>query len=655
MNIRMLGLSLLLLTTLAYSQDTALTQGRSVFESRCSKCHGADGNGGELGPAITFRLRNLSDAQVSSTVLHGVAGRMPAIQVDRKDLPPLIAYLRTLKPRLLGFQPHPGSAMLESGETLKGTIVSEGFHDLQFRSDDHRIHLLRRTEGERFREVTSETNWPTYNGDPAGNRYTALTQINPANVKVLAPRWTFTLSNVFPLEVTPVVMDGVMYVTSANECYALDAGSGRQIWHFQRDRTEGLHGIAAAGMNRGVALAGDRLFMVTDNAHLIALNRADGELLWESQLADWHLNYTATSAPLTVGSLVISGTAGGEDGVRGFLAAFDQSTGKEVWRFWTVPARGEPGSETWRGDGIKNGGAAAWFTGTYDAETDTLFWAAGNPGEDYNGDQRLGDDLYSDCILALNPHTGKLKWYFQSTPHDLWDWDPAETPLSIDTDWQGQPRKLLVQGNRNGFFYVLDRTNGKLLLAKQFIREVTWAKGVDAKGRPIVVPGQAPSAAGTRVCPSQDGATNWYAPSYSPLTGLFYMQTVERCSIYTKRPEEFAVGKEFLGGAERIDPSKKPERILRALDVQSGEVKWELPETGSATTWGGTLATATGLVFFGEDSGDFAAADATTGHGLWSFPANANWKASPLAYSFDGKEMIAVAAGSNILVFGLPE
>jgi alcohol dehydrogenase (cytochrome c) len=545
--------------------------------------------------------------------------------------------------------------MLISGETLKGTILGEGFSDLQLRSEDHKIHLLRRAEGDRFREVTSQTNWPSYNGDLAGNRYTPLKQIDSTNVKSVAPRWVFTLPNVFPLEGTPVVADGAMYVTSANECYALDAGSGRQIWHFQRDRTKGLHGIAAAGMNRGVALAGDRLFMLTDNAHLIALNRADGELLWDTEMADWHLNYNGTSAPLAVGSLVISGTAGGEEGVRGFLAAYDQATGKEAWRFWTVPARGEPGSETWQGNGIEHGSAATWFTGTYDAETDTLFWPAGNPGEDYNGDQRQGDDLYSDCIVALDPRTGKLKWYFQSTPHDVWDWDSAETPLSIDTNWQGRPRKLLVQGNRNGFFYVLDRTNGKVLLAKQFIRELTWAKGVGEDGRPIKAAGQEPSEKGTRVCPSQDGATNWYSPSYSPQTGLFYMQTLEQCSIYTKRPEEFAVGREFLGGAQRNDPATKAERILRALDIQTGLVKWELPQPGSANSWGGTLATAGGLVFFGEDSGNFAAADAKTGEVLWTFSANALWKASPMAYSFDNHELIAIAAGTNILVFGLPQ
>jgi len=408
-------------------------------------------------------------------------------------------------------------------------------------------------------------------------------------------------------------------------------------------------------MNRGVALSGDKVYMVTDNAHLLALNRVDGEVAWDTEMADWHKNYNATSAPLIVGNLVITGTAGGEQGAHGFVAAWDKSTGKEVWRFWTVPEPGEPGSETWKGKGIEHGGAVAWFTGVYDSETDTVFWQAGNPGEDYNGDDRLGDNLYSDCILALDPKTGRLKWYYQTTPHDLWDWDTTETPLVLDANWHGQPRKLLVQGNRNGFFYVLDRTDGKLLLGKQFIKELTWASGIGPDGKPIKNPNQEPSEKGTRVCPSQDGATNWYSPSYNPATGLFYMQTNDKCSVYLKRPDEFSFGRSFLGGAQRADAQTKPERILRALDLQTGDVKWEIPQVGNAGSWGGTIATATGLVFFGEDSGEFVAADAVTGKTLWTFPANANWKGSPMAYQFDGKEFIGVAAGGSIMAFGLAE
>jgi alcohol dehydrogenase (cytochrome c) len=642
----------------AYGQDAA-SPGRKTFESHCSVCHGADGNGGELGPPIARRLTNLTDAQVTTTVHDGLPARgMPVQTVTDAEMPQLIVFLRTLRPRPGfggGFRTYPLKAALTNGKTLDGTVISESFEGLALRAGDNRLHVLRKAEGGKFREVTSEVDWPTYNGDIGGNRYTKLTEIDKSNVKRVAPRWIFTLPNVSGLEGTPLVVDGVMYITAGNECYALDAGTGHQIWHFQRPRTRGLTGGGAGGVNRGAAYSGDRIFIDTDNAHLLALNRWDGQVAWETEIADSHLNYSATSAPIVVGNLVITGTAGGEEGARGLIAAYEQATGKEAWRFWTVPAPGEQGSETWKGKGIEHGGAVAWFTGVYDSETDTLFWEAGNPGEDYNGDERKGDDLYSDSILALDPKTGKLKWFYQTTPHDLWDWDTTETPLVIDANWQGQPRKLLLQGNRNGFYYVFDRTNGKLLLAKQFIKELTWASGIGSDGRPILQPNQEPSAAGTRVCPSQDGATNWYSPSYNPATGLFYMQTNEKCSVYTKRQEDFALGRDFLGGAQRVDPAAKPVRILRALDLQTGVVKWEIPQVGMANSWGGTLATATGLVFFGEDSGAFVAADAITGKTLWTFQTSVNWKASPMVYQFDGKEFIGVAAGSNVMAFGLAE
>ncbi len=648
----------LFLISAAWAQDST-PAGRKTFETRCSVCHGADGNGGEMGPAISGRIANLSDNQLRTTILDGLPSRgMPPNNVSAADMPALIAFLRSLRPsrRGAGFQPYSLKARLTDGRTLEGTVVSEGFDEAALRSSaGGRIHLLRKVEGGAFREVTSEVNWSTYNGDIGGNRYTAMTQIGKNNVSRLAPRWIFTLPNVPGLQATPIVVDGVMYMTAANQCFALDAGTGRPIWHYQRPRSKGLTGGGAGGANRGAAYSDGRVFMVTDNAHLIALNRDNGELLWDSEIADSRLNYSATSAPLAVGNLVITGTAGGEEGARGLIAAFDQKTGKEVWRFWTIPAPGEPGSETWKGNGIQHGSGAAWFTGVYDASTDTVFWQSGNPGEDYNGDDRLGDNLYADCILALDAKTGKLKWYYQTTPHDVWDWDTTETPLVIDAPWQGQPRKLLVQGNRNGFFYVFDRTNGKLLLAKQFIRDLTWAKGIGADGRPILIPGQEPSAAGTHVCPSQDGATNWYSPSWNPATGLFYMQTNEKCSVYTKRSEEFALGRAFLGGAQRVDSAPKPQRLLRAIDLQTGAVKWEVPEIGSANTWGGTLATATGLVFYGEDSGAFVAADAVTGKTLWTLHLNANWHSSPMAYQFDGRELIGIIAGSTVMALGIAE
>lgn len=627
--------------------------GRAVFEARCARCHGSDANGGELGPPIASRLRSHDDAQLATLIHEGVpGGGMPPIPVTETEMGPLIRYLRTLQPR--GFRRPAIHLKVQTTDNreLEGEVLNQGFSDLQLRTADQRVHLLRRV-GDRFREVTSQTGWPAYNGDPGGNRYTTLSQITPANVSRLGPQWIFSLPNTGPLEGTPVVVEGIMYVTAGNECYALDAGTGREIWHFRRPKTQG---IPASGINRGAAVAGDRVFMETNAAHIIALNRFTGDLLWDTEMADWHLNYFATSAPLTVGSLVVGGVAGGEHGARGFVAAFDQATGKEAWRFWTVPKPGEPGSETWQGKGIEHGGAPTWFTGVYDRELDTVYWPSGNPSAEYNGDDRLGDDLYSDCILALDARTGKLKWYFQTTPHDLWDWDAAETPLVVDAAWQGQPRKLLLQANRNGFFYVWDRTDGHMLLAKPFVKNLTWASGIAANGRPILLPNQEPSAAGTRVCPSQDGATNWFSPSYNPATGLFYAQTFEKCSVYIKRDiGEWQAGREYLGGTQRTAPGTPPQRVLKAIDTATGRIVWELPQPGPAVSWGGTLATATNLVIFGAEGGALMAADATTGRPLWSFPTNQNWKASPMTYQFDGKQYIAVAAGSNILAFGLVE
>jgi alcohol dehydrogenase (cytochrome c) len=464
----------------------------------------------------------------------------------------------------------------------------------------------------------------------------------------------FTLRNTSQLQVTPVVADGVMYVTSANECYALDAGSGRQVWHYQRARTKDLIGNGAGGANRGVAVAGDRVFMLTDHAHLIAINRWTGGLVWETEMADYHQNYNATGAPLTVGNLVIAGTSGGDEGVRGFLAAFDQATGREVWRFWTVPKRGELGSETWQGNGIDHPGATTWMTGTYDADLDTVYWPVGNPGPDMIGDDRGGDNLYSDSVVALDPKTGKLKWHFQFTPHDVWDYDAMQPSVLVDAMFRGQPRKLLVHANRNGFFYVLDRTSGKFLFGTQYVKTVTWASGLTAEGRPIVVQNMEPTREGKRVCPSLDGASNWYAASYNPTTNLYYVQTNDKCGIFTRTDQQWEAGKGFMGGSFR--PAPEPaQRVLRALDIQTGKPAWELRQTGDVNSWGGVLSTAGGVVIFGEDSGALMAADASNGQVLWSFQTNQLWKASPMTYMFDNKQFVAVAAGPNIIAFGLPD
>jgi alcohol dehydrogenase (cytochrome c) len=321
-----------------------------------------------------------------------------------------------------------------------------------------------------------------------------------------------------------------------------------------------------------------------------------------------------------------------------------------------VPRPGEPGSETWQGKDILHGGAPTWFTGSYDPELDLVYWPTGNPSKEYDGSDRKGDNLYASCILALDRRTGRLRWHYQFTPHDLWDWDATQTSVIADLDWHGAPRKVLIHADRNGFFYVFDRVTGERLLSTPFVKHLTWATGIAADGRPQRVDGQEPSPAGTRVCPSQDGATNWFSPSFDPATSLYFVQVFEKCSVYTTRPQgPWKPGETYLGGTQRTAPDPVPQRLLRAIDVRTGAIRWEMPQPGPGETWGGTLATATGLVFVAEEGGAFSAVEAATGRRLWSFPTNQGWKASPMTYRFDGRQYVAIAAGATILSFAVQE
>jgi alcohol dehydrogenase (cytochrome c) len=643
-------LPLILGVLLAGQSVFAQQSGRELFAVSCAPCHGTDGNGGELGPGISGRVPMRSDDELRTVFRQGfpASGMPPAPTLSEADTVKLIEFLRTLKPRE-GTAPV-RATITAGGQSFAGLILNQSLFDLQLLGDDHKLHLFRK-DGTAWRKVTSQSDWTSYNGGYAGSRYSPLTQINAGNVASLAPKWTFNVKNTGNLQGTPVVVEGVMYITAANECYAIDAGSGREIWHYQRPRTKGLVGNASGGINRGVSVVGDRLFMVTDHAHIIALNKTTGSLLWETEMADWRQNYNATGAPLPVGNLVITGTSGGDEGVRGFVAAYDQATGKEVWRFWTSPKRGEPGSETWQGKGIDHPGGTTWMTGTYDPELDTLYWTVGNPCPDLYGDDRLGDNLYTDSVVALNAKTGQLKWHFQFTPHDVWDYDAQETPALIDADWKGKPRKLLVQANRNGFFYVFDRTNGEYLLGQQYVNKITWATGLDPKGRPLRAPNMEPTVEGRLVYPALVGASNWYSTSYNPITKLYYVQTNDMGGIFTKIPMEWEAGKRFMGGS--YVPAPGAQRVLRAIDINTGKAVWSLPQVGTVESWGGVISTAGGVVVFCEDSGALMAADAKSGKPLWSFQTNALWKASPMTYVFDHKQYIAVASGPNIIAFGL--
>ncbi len=495
--------------------------------------------------------------------------------------------------------------------------------------------------------------WLSYNGDFSGRRFSGLSQINLSNVGQLRAQWVFHSSNSNRLEVTPVVVNGVMFVTSANDTYALDARTGRTIWHHVWPISEGLIDDASGHLSRGVAVWHARVYRQTDNAHLLCLDARSGSLLWDVAYADWNRNYGATGAPLIVNDKVIVGTSGGDDGVRGFVAAYDAATGKMLWRFWTIPAPGEPGSDSWPGDLYLHGGGTTWMPGTYDPETRTLFWGTSNPSPDFDGEVRPGDNLYTDCVLALDAETGKLKWHFQFTPHDLFDYDATETPILVDTVYKQVPRKLLVQANRNGFIYVLDRTNGKFLTATPFVKKLNWATGIDASGRPIRS-GLAPTSEGTRVCPGYGGATNWFAPSYNESTHFVYFLALEECETFFLKAQDFEEGKTFYStGVKRI-PEETSHKILVAYDVGKNLFAWRYPQVGSAHSGGGTMTTAGGLVFFADDAQSFEAVNARTGKPLWHFNTGQDFSASPMSYAVHGKQYVAVAAGSDIFSFALP-
>jgi PQQ-dependent dehydrogenase (methanol/ethanol family) len=665
-------------------------------KGNCMSCHMVRGRGGVLGPDLSNIGRDRTRAQIEQALRDPAARQANAVgQRTRggRGGPAAPSYRAV-------------TVRLRNGRTIRGIAKNESAFDVQLLGMDAKLYLLSKDEvaevvnekslmpnvsasSDELRDLaaylsglTNDPNakdtlagtaempaglsfddvarpkpgsWPTYDGNESGNRYSPLDQINTTNVEHLAPKWMFQISSApRALEVTPVVVDGVMYVTTVNEAYALDARSGREIWHYGRPRTPGMVGDAASGINRGVAVLGDRVFMVTDNAHVIALHRFTGQLLWDVAMADSRQNYGSTSAPLVVDDLVIAGVSGGDEGIRGFVDAYKASTGEHAWRFWTVPAPGEPGSETWGGRALEHGCAATWLTGTYDPEAKLLYWPTGNPCPDYNGDERKGDNLYSASVLALDPHTGKLKWYYQFTPHDLHDWDATETPVLVDATFHGAQRKLLLHGNRNGFFYVLDRLTGKVLVAEPFVKKLTWASGIGPDGRPVLLPGNDPTAEGNQVCPSVAGAANWPSNAYSPSTGLFYMFAEESCTIYSKNDQWWEAGKSFYGGGTRRAPAETAGgKFLKAIDIETGKTAWEIPNVGGGILASGLMATAGGLLFYGDGSGAFVAADARNGKLLWHFNTGQSWKGGPMTYTIDGNQYIGVAAGSTILAFSL--
>ena len=505
-------------------------------------------------------------------------------------------------------------------------------------------------------------NWLTYSGTTFSQRYSLLTQITTANVKNLELQWVYQARSLEKFEATPLVVDGIMYTVQApNDVIALDAATGRVFWTYSHHPE---HGRPCCGrVNRGLAILDDTLFMGTLDAHLIAIDAKDGHPLWETTVAKARSAYVITHAPLVIKDKVLVGVAGGEFGIRGFIAAYDTRTGREVWRFNTVPGPGESGHETWGGNSWERGGAPIWMTGSYDPDLNLTYWGTGNPSPDWNSDARPGDNLYSDSAIALDPDTGKLKWYFQFTPHDDFDFDSVQVPVLADIEWKGQKRKVILWANRNGFFYVLDRATGKFLLGKPFVK-ITWASGFDEKGRPTRVEGQAPSLEGTLVYPGNPGGTSWYSPSYSPGTGLFYIPAwVSSSSVFVKLPSEYREGRDYSGGTTRSSvpfnwspaPNLRKEEegygAVRALDPQTGERKWEFKMTD--VTEAGILTTASDLLFSGGREGYFYALDARSGALLWKTSLGAAVISGPMTYSVGGKQYVAVNAGNCLFTFAL--
>jgi alcohol dehydrogenase (cytochrome c) len=493
-------------------------------------------------------------------------------------------------------------------------------------------------------------NWLTYSGNFAAHRYSGLSQITPANVGKLRPVWVYQSNSLQKMETTPLVVDGVMYITEApSHVTALDPVTGRFLWKYRRTLPDDLR-LCCGAVNRGVAILGDLVYVGTVDAHLVALDAKTGAVRWDVEVADYKTGHSITVAPLAVKDKIVIGIAGGEYGIRGFLDAYDAKSGKRAWRFWTVPGPGEKGHETWAGDSWKRGAAATWVTGAYDPDTNLLYWGTGNPGPDWNGEVRQGDNLYSDCLIALDADTGQLKWHFQFTPHDVHDWDATEVPILVDGDVRGTRRKLVLFPNRNAFYYVLDRVSGQFLLGKPYAKQ-TWAKGLDDSGRPIREPNTSPTVEGTAVWPSVGGANNWYSPSYSPQTNLLYVATREGGGIYFFGEAEFKLGEQYNGGGFRSIPNEDQWGAVRAMDPATGKLAWEYKLFSPPVS--GVMATAGGLVFGATGEGQAFALDAKSGKPLWRFEGGGGARTNPISYLSNGKQYVAMSIGNSLFVFGL--
>lgn len=616
--------------TSPFSSAADLEAGRELFRSTCAACHGVDGRGREGAPSLVGRTLKHGDSDwaLFRTIRYGIDGTpMRPHEMDRDKMWRLVSYVRSLTSE----RPPSESPSPAIPETFTVPFAE-----------------MRAT-------ATAQNDWLTYSGSYQGTRHSALAQIDRRSVARLAPAWI----RQFPSpedrgESTPLVRDGIMFVTAnLGRVLALDATTGATIWQYTRAPAPDIR-TCCGNVNRGAAILDDRIFIGTLDAHLIALNARTGAVLWDKVVADFREGYTITAAPLAFGELVITGVGGGDYPTQGFLAAYDVKTGEKRWSFKTIPGPGEPGNETWQNDSWRAGGAATWVTGSYDAERDLVIWGTGNPAPDFNASQRPGDNLYSCSVVALHGATGKLAWYYQFTPGDDHDWDSAQVPVLAERQEGGQTRSQVLWANRNGFFYVIDRTTGKLVRATPFAHQ-TWAERIDANGRPVRAKDSAPSAKGTLVFPGPGGATNWWPPSYDPKTDLFFVPTLERGGVFFSagaNAPKATPGEVFLGSATQGITGLKHYTAVRAIQVATGERKWEyrLPPRETDGEIGGVLSTDGGLVF-SADLSTFFALNSDTGERLWSFELGGRVSAAPMTFMAGGRQFVAVTAGQAIVAF----
>lgn len=638
--------------------------GRTIFEAKCRSCHMFGGQGGILGSDLTNargKLKPTALAQhmvdsiemTSALAVTGVKKGEDTFTLqlmDARQKLHLIQKRDLASPPRVTPVPHTKLSASERNDVVAFVFKAKPAYDPSLPwtpGADFNV-----TAARLLNPQAEPQNWLTYWGDLRGTHYSGLKQVTPANASALKAAWTYQLGG-NTIETTPLVVNGLMFVTGPlNNAAALDARTGRRLWQYTRP----LPAVAShctVMTNRGFGLLGDRLYMATLDTHLVALDAKSGNVVWDIEVDDYKKGFSITHAPLAIDGKIIVGVTSGECALTGFVDAYDAATGKRLWRVHSTPQVGDPQRKTWSPETAADfGGAPTWTTGTYDADTDTIFWMTGNPGPDYDGPVREGDNLYSCSVLALDPKTGKMKWWFQFTPHDVHDWDANETPVLIDGFVKGKNRKLLVTAQRNAFYYVLDRTTGEFLTGQAFAKQ-TWASGLDAKGRPIVLANTTPTTAGNYVCPDASGSANWGSPSYDPATKFFLVSVREACATYTSVTKPAVPGEGFTGGGVEVDPKIGTAGAVRALDALTGALKWNFPlQVGSSAT--GVLGTAGGVVFASSNDGNLIALDARTGKYLWHYYTGANIIASPIAYAVGGKQYVAIAAQSAIFVFALP-